>query len=250
MTKRGVLLVGHGTRDEVGTAQFFELGQRLAERLGPTPVASSLLEFQEPTIPQGWDSLVKLGVDHVDVAPLLLFAAGHAKEDIPQCAIECQSRTPQVSFDQSRPLSRHRSIVELVMRRLRQTLALVDAAPDRIAVLMVGRGSRDPCATADMRVLSEIVKRRVDVGAVETSFYAMASPSMRETLDRVSASGRFDCVVVHPHLLFDGRLFQAIKQQTEEVSVLFPSMQFMTSEYLGPDRLVADAIAARIGQAK
>ena len=46
----GVLLIGHGTRDEVGTSQFFELAALLARRLDPLPVKSGLLEFQEPTI--------------------------------------------------------------------------------------------------------------------------------------------------------------------------------------------------------
>ena len=94
---RGVMLVGHGTRDEVGTRQFFELGERLAERLNPQPVVSCLLEFQQPTIPQAWSQLVEQGVEHIDVAPLLLFAAGHAKQDIPQIIAECRRKNPGVS---------------------------------------------------------------------------------------------------------------------------------------------------------
>ena len=31
------MLVGHGTRDATGTRQFFELGQRLADRLKENP---------------------------------------------------------------------------------------------------------------------------------------------------------------------------------------------------------------------
>jgi sirohydrochlorin cobaltochelatase len=239
-------LVGHGTRDELGTAQFFELEKRLAERLVSIPVQAALLEFQRPTIPEAWNTLVGQGAEHIDVAPLLLFAAGHAKRDIPDIIEACQATTPFVSFTQSRPLSRHRSIIDLVAGRLNKTLVELGTAASRTAVVMVGRGNHDPCAQADMRVLSEVVGRRIDVPFVATAFYAMAQPRLCDLLGRVAASGRFDAVVVHPHLLFEGRLHQGIRQQTAEAAATHPAVRFVTSPYLGPDPLVANAIAARI----
>lgn len=243
---RGVLLIGHGTRDELGTAQFFELGEKLASRLGSIPVEAALLEFQQPTIPQAWESLVRQGVEHIDVTPLLLFAAGHAKSDIPEIIAGCQATTPHVSFTQSRPLSRHQSIIDLVVGRLNRTLRELETPASRTAVVMVGRGNRDPCAQADMRVLSEVVRFRIDVQLVATAFYAMAQPRLTDVLQRVAASGRVDAVAVHPHLLFEGRLHQAIGEQTGQAAATHPSVRFVTSPYLGPDPLVADAISARI----
>ncbi len=118
---RGVVLVGHGTRDAVGTEQFFQLSNRLAELLAPIPVEPALLEFQEPTIPQAWRSLVSRGVRHIHVAPLLLFAAGHAKDDIPDAINQCALQTPDISWDQTGPLSRHQAIVDLVVRSNQQS---------------------------------------------------------------------------------------------------------------------------------
>ena len=120
--RQGVLLVGHGTRDPRGTEQFFELAGELTKVLGRVPVRPALLEFQQPTIAQAWEALVAAGVEHIDVAPLLLFAAGHAKQDIPQAIETCRQSTPQVSCSFVRPLSRHRSIVELVIERVEETL--------------------------------------------------------------------------------------------------------------------------------
>jgi sirohydrochlorin cobaltochelatase len=208
-----------------------------------------LLEFQQPTIPQAWASLVSGGAVHIHVAPLLLFAAGHAKQDIPDIIAECRAKTPNVSFDQSRPISRHRSIIELVVRRLEETLKKLETPPSRTAVVMVGRGSHDPCAQADMRVLSEVVSRRVAAVATMTAFYAMAEPRLPDVLERVAGSGLYDGIVVHPHLLFEGRLYQAIAKQTEAAARNHPQVRLVTSPYLGPDSLVAQAIAARVGLA-
>ncbi len=249
MTKQrpGVLLVGHGTRDSSGTDQFFQLEQQLSALIRPVPVAASLLEFQEPTIPQAWQTLLSLDVDHVHVAPLLLFGAGHAKQDIPAAIEGCQSKSVGVPVRYAKPLSRHPAIIDLVRERLAVSLTKLIALPSRTAVVMVGRGSHDPCAAADMRLLSEIVCYRSPVRCVRTAFYAMAAPRMPDVIDSLAASGSFDAIVVHPHLLFEGLLFQAIERLTTDASVRHPSIQFVVSDYLGPDRRVAMAIAARCG---
>ena len=240
--KTGVMLVGHGTRDETGTQQFFELGERLAEAMGEMPVVACLLEFQEPTIPQAWDQLVQRGVQHIHVAPLLLFAAGHAKRDIPDLIAQCQ--TPSITCDQSGPLSRHASIIELISQRISKTCG--DRNPETTALVMVGRGSYDPCAQADMRVLTAVVAARNRFAHVATAFYAMAQPKLPDVLDRVAGLDEIETVVVQPHLLFEGRLYQAIKKQVAEAAERSKTVNFLTGDYLGPEPQVAQAIIGRL----
>ncbi len=245
--RRGVLLIGHGSRDHQGTRQFFQLADRVAESISPLVVEPALLEFQEPTIGQAWDLLVASGVEHIHVAPLLLFAAGHARRDIPDAINQCRQSSPDVTVDQSIPLSRHRSIVELVTEQVRDSLAQQQLSK-RVALVMVGRGNRDPCAQADMRLLSAVVDHRIDIVDTFTAFYAMAEPKLADVLRMVATSGRYDAVVVHPHLLFEGRLHQAIQDQTAHVAEQFPVVKFALSPYLGPTEQVAHAIVDRINQ--
>jgi len=242
--KRGILLVGHGTRDQLGTKQFFQLGELLQQQLAPLPVIACLLEFQEPTIPQAWQQLVDSGVDHIHVAPLLLFAAGHAKQDIPDLVRECQAKTPHVSFDQSKPLSRHAAIIDLLIQRMTKTSALHDRSST--ALVMVGRGSHDPCAQADMRILSELMKHRECFASVTTAFYAMAEPRLPEILDQVAEGENVRDVVVQPHLLFAGRLYEAINRQIDEAALRHPNIRFHIGDYLGPTTEVAQAIKDRV----
>lgn len=247
MDKTGILLVGHGTRNADGTRQFFELEKHLSDLVSPAPVTAGLLEFQSPSIPEAWNTLLSQEVTHIHVAPLLLFAAGHAKQDIPDILAECQARSRQVTFDQSRPLSRHAAIIDLAIQRLDTALNSCQHSPERTAVIMVGRGSHDPCARADMLVLSEIISHRSFVAEVITTFYAMTEPRLTDTLQATAISGRFDTIVVQPHLLFEGKLYQAILDQTKEAAQRHPSVQWITSGYLGPDPLLANAIANRTG---
>src|SRR5436190_70542 len=88
----GLLLVGHGTRDSAGLAEFRELHRLLVERAGELPVESCFLELAEPNISAGIEALLARGVRQIVVAPLLLFAAGHAKRDIPEGVADALQR--------------------------------------------------------------------------------------------------------------------------------------------------------------
>ena len=241
-----MLLVGHGTRDQAGTHEFFQLQKQLAAVLEPVPVQAALLEFQEPSIDDGWELLVQKGVEHIHVAPLLLFAAGHAKQDIPEAIKTCQSRNPDVSYDQCGPLSRHGDIIDLVLQRIEESTLQFNPKPQRMALVMVGRGSYDPCATTDMDLLRHLIEHRTCFDSVVTAFYAMAHPKLPEVLEELAVNDQFDGVLVQPHLLFNGRLYQAIAKQVETAAAEHPNLQWKLGGYLGPDKNVAKAIAKRI----
>ncbi len=52
-------------------------------------------------------------------------------------------------------------------------------------------------------------------------------------------------MIVQPHLLFQGRLYDAISNQVTEAAVRHPQIQFVLGDYLGPTVEIADALAAR-----
>jgi len=242
----GVLLIGHGTRDAVGTEQFFQLGQMLADRLAPVAVAACLLELQSPTIAEGWTRLVDQGVRRIHAVPLLLFAAGHAKSDIPDELAKCQIATPHIPWDQSRPLSRARELVALSLRRVDETICHWQLQPQSTALVMVGRGSHDPCAQADMRVLTECVASRRELKIRKTAFYAMATPKLPETLDQIAASADVSDVIIQPHILFEGSIHQSILAIVAAARHRHPNIRFWCSGYLGPEPELVTALIRRI----
>ncbi|TWU34180.1 Sirohydrochlorin cobaltochelatase [Novipirellula aureliae] len=249
---QGVLLVGHGTRDAQGTKQFFDLGELLKMELTGFCVEPCLLEFQSPTIPDAWDRLLERDIKRICVAPLLLFAAGHAKQDIPEIVMELHDRTPDVEVTQARPISRQSAMIELACAHLRHAMDKQQWSADAVTLVTVGRGSYDPCAQADMRVLGSIVASKLSVGDHHNAFYAMAEPKLPDVLDliaRLRPGGSTNSILVHPHLLFDGRLYQAIQRQVNEFRDRHPEIPIHLSSYLGADKLVAQAMADRVKSA-
>ena len=83
MSKLGVMLCGHGSRDTDAVTEFAVLSEHLKKRLPQYPVEYGYLEFATPIIRNGLDVLKAKGVERVLAVPGMLFAAGHAKNDIP-----------------------------------------------------------------------------------------------------------------------------------------------------------------------
>lgn len=246
--RAGLLLIGHGTRDESGVREMREVAELVRRRLPEVRVASGFLEFADPTIPQGIDALVAEGVRQITVAPLLLFAAGHAKEDIPHEIERARGRYPGVAFRQASPLGCHRSLVRLSALRYEEALngSPVAARPEETLLLMVGRGSHDPEANAEMARFARLRWEATPVGWLETCYKAMTEPSLPRAIDLV---GRlpFRRVVVQPHLLFQGVLLREIGQEVERARAASDARQWIVTQHLGVHELLADAIVQTAG---
>ena len=79
----GVMVCGHGSRNQLAVGEFAKLAEALRARLPGVPVDYGYLEFANPVIHKGLDALRAQGVKRVLALPGMLFAAGHAKNDIP-----------------------------------------------------------------------------------------------------------------------------------------------------------------------
>lgn len=244
----GVLLVGHGTRDATGVAEFMATAARVVEHLGDVTLEPCFLEIAEPSIPAALDRLVQRGARQITVMPVLLFAAGHAKRDIPEALSQAAADYPGVTWRQTAHLGCHEAILELSALRYRECIqAATPTAPEETLLVLVGRGSHDPEATDEMHRFADLRARLTPVAAVETCFAAMAEPSLEAMLAKVSAS---PCprIVVQPHLLFDGLLRSGIKDMVAEAASADPRHEYLVTDHLGPDVRLVTAIVERINQ--
>lgn len=235
-SKPGLLLVGHGTRSNVGTRQFLHLARQLAAAVAPVQVEPAFLELQQPDIAAGAERLMAQGVDEFVTVPLLLFEAGHAKRDIPaavQAAMEIaiSDGSPKRHL-QAEPLGLHPAIIELSQQRFDEAIVERPAVPDEsTCLLLVGRGSRDETATAQMHELARWRQAQTEFGRVEVAFVAMARPSLVESLPAIAAH-RFRRVIVQPHLLFEGELADSIRQQVATITTKHPEQEWLITPLL------------------
>ncbi|MBI3838860.1 MAG: sirohydrochlorin chelatase [Planctomycetia bacterium] len=241
----GLLLVGHGSRERAGNDEFLATARLVAELAPDWAVEPSFLEFAEPSITPGFEALVRRGVRRVVVVPVLLFSAGHMQRDIPAAISAVAVKYPGVSVRQAEHLGCHAELLALSKLRYDEALSMVPpASAEPTALVMVGRGSRDSQATAEMFRFVELRRQLTPVADARACFVAMAAPSIESILAQVieSAAKR---VVVQPHLLFGGVLLDRIGEIVERRARQYPQKQWITTQHLGLSRLIARAILDR-----
>lgn len=84
-TRRGLVLVAHGSRRESSNEEVRHVALQLAELAGERyeMVHAAFLELAEPLIPAGVQCCIDNGMDEVVVLPYFLSAGRHVVEDIP-----------------------------------------------------------------------------------------------------------------------------------------------------------------------
>lgn len=238
----GILLVGHGTRDQCGTADFHTLCRRVTVDFSPLTVEPSFLEISAPTVSIGVRRLINAGARQIVVAPLLLFAAGHARRDLPQAVVEALQPYPEVSWTQAQHLGCHPALLQQSAIRFKEAVASRASPADEPTLLVfVGRGSRDEQAIQEAHAFATATSQSRAVAHTFVCFYAMARPSLSEALERGARSG-VARIVVQPHLLFEGQIAEAIRQQVRVAADHHPQIEWLTTQPLGPTELVAQAV--------
>ncbi len=244
----GVLLVAHGTRDSAGLAEARRLTGLVSASLAGTQVQLAFLELAEPDPLTAAETLVLAGCRNVVVAPLLLFAAGHAKRDLPEFVAGAAARWPQLEFKLSPAFNCHPKLLELSEARFQEAQVIAEADANDTLLLLVGRGSNDQEATAEMARFARLRWAHWPEGAVEVAFVAMAVPPLERALE-VAASMPRSNIIVQPHLLFCGELLTRIEELVHAAGEKWPHRRWHLAPHLGVDPLLVEAVVDLVKRA-
>lgn len=239
--RQGVLLVGHGTRDAQGTAEFLALADLMKRHLAPRAVEACFLELQLPDIATGVRRLRDRGVTSLAVAPLLLFAAGHAKSDIPE-AVAAALGDWNPHRVQAAALESHPALVALSQERY--ATAIGESPAKETAVLLVGRGSSDASALAAFETFAEHRRAQLRGVTVQTAYVAVAEPRFSAAAAALAESNA-ERIVVQPHLLFHGELMRELRTRVTELQRT-TQREWMLTEHLAAGILTAGLGAERL----
>lgn len=248
--KPAVLIVGHGSRDPDGTDEFVKLVERFRAHERGRIVELGFLEFAEPVIAEGIDRCVERGARTIAVLPGMLMAAGHAKNDIPSEIHEARRRYPGVAFHYGRHLHLHANVLRLCELRLEEAETAAARPIERrdTLLLVVGRGSSDPDANADVHKLTRMLWEGMGYGWATTCFSGVTTPLVPEALDRCQRMG-FARIVVFPFFLFTGILEKRIRTQTAEFAAQHPETDFLCAGHLNDHPLLFEAFIDRAEEA-
>ena len=133
----------------------------------------------------------------------MLVSAGHAKGDIPAALAREKARHPGTSYTYGRPLGPHPALLRVLERRLDEALARHRRDRADVTVLLVGRGSTDPDANAEVFKAARLLWEGRGLAGVETAFVSLAEPSVPAAWTAARRLGARRIVVL-PYFLFTG----------------------------------------------
>lgn len=244
--KPALLVVGHGSRDPRGAREFHELVALVRERNPEVSVEGGFIELSRPPISECVDLLDRDGARDVAAVPLMLLAAGHAKDDVPATLVREKMSHPDVNFKYGRALGIRPELLALMDERI--SAVVPEEKKEETAVLIVGRGSSDPDANSDLVKASRLFYEGRSYSMVETAYVSMTPPSVPEGLERCRRLGA-KRVVVFSYFLFTGVLEERIRHQSEEFAAANSGMEVSYAGYFGPHEKVADLLMERYHEA-
>ena len=237
-----LLIVGHGSRDPRGAEEFHDLVSLVRKRSPELDVEGGFIELSRPPISECVDRLVGNGAREVSAVPLMLLAAGHAKNDIPATLVREGMSHPEVRFRYGRALGVRPELLGLMDRRI--SAVVPEDEKEETAVLVVGRGASDPDANSDMCKISRLLFEGRSYPMVETAFVSLAPPKVPEALERLRKLG-IRRVVVFSYFLFTGVLEERIREQSEAFAAANPGVEVRYAGHFGPSEEVADLVLDR-----
>ena len=228
--------MAHGSRDDDARAEYRRIHAALVERLDPTPVVFSVLEFPGddglPSIEDGWKTCLRAGASRIVALPFFLFPAGHVREDLPNELRAARATAGSAELNLVPPLGASDELLDAIEGRARE--ATGPNAGSGTAMILVGAGTSDPDANGDLckaaRLLWERFNDRYDL--VETAWVSLTRPSVREAVDRCVLLGA-ERIVLVPYFLNTGVLLKRIDARLAEIGPLHPAVPIARGGHLG-----------------
>ncbi|HEX4815608.1 MAG TPA: sirohydrochlorin chelatase [Nonomuraea sp.] len=273
--KPPLLLIGQGSHDDAYAAEFGRFVHRLRCRLDQTgaDVSGGYLERATPRLSESVASLVARGHHRLVALPLSL---SRLSDDFDSALEREQRRHPTLMYDHGRPLGPDPRVLALLAERLNEAageiarprpLELVGARPrlravdspaaddlrvepGEIAVVLVGEGSTDAAANAEIHRVSRLFweTHAYDFMTVETAFVSVTPPGVPGGLERCRRLGAKRVIVV-PYLLFAGGLLERVWAQALAYGAGHPDLDIRCAEVIGDCEALADVVIDRYEEA-
>ncbi len=245
--KIGVMVCGHGSRDIEAIREFEAVARGIRERLPQYQVESGFLEFAQPIIRDGLDKLHAGKVREILAVPGMLFAAGHAKNDIPSVLATYEAAHPEIPIHYGRELGIDGKLLAAAGARLQEAIegAGGDVPVAETMLVVVGRGASDSDANSNVAKVMRMLWEGFGFGWAMVAYSGVTFPLVAPALEHAAKLG-YRRIIVFPYFLFTGVLVKRIYAHTDLVAERHPEIEFIKVPYLNDHPLVLDAFAERV----
>jgi sirohydrochlorin cobaltochelatase len=230
-----LIIVGYTETDELG-----ELANALSKCLR-IPVQTAFLEGADCSVGES----IQAGVaehhpQHVIVMPLFLGASTAKKNNLQEIIAAAQDRWPEIAFYYGKPLGTHEGVVTAYSQLLKD----VAENSTKSALVVIGRGSRDPESNFEVYEMARLLWEKFQSDTLEVAFTGMTKPDMAAAVQWCMQFGTKRLLVL-PYLLYETNLFQKIQTQLAQIQAQNPNIEMILAPHLGLHEGIIDAVSQR-----
>ena len=251
MTEHAAIMIyGHGSRDEAAADDFNQLADQLKARLPDHAIESGFLELAEPVILTGLEKLKARGAKKIVCLPGMLFAAERVKNDLPSEINTFSAENPDIDVIIGNDLANDPKMLQAAKARIDEAIqgAGSHVAHEDTLLMVVGRGTNDPDANANIFKVARMLWEGLGVGWAEVCYTDVAFPLVDAGIERAAKLG-YKRIVVFPYFLFTGSHVRRIFEWVDDAVAAHPNIEFIKAGYLNNQHHVIDAFVERFHQA-
>ncbi len=241
--KRGLLLIDRGSKEREAAEELEIICKQVKDKGGYAFADYCFLEVTLPYIDDGIKKCLKTDIDSLTIVPYFLYPGKKVKAAVTK-VMKYQSTT-NIKFLVTKPMSMHMMLVKLVENRIKSALDKggVSLPNDKVDVLVIGHGSKDPNAKMSIKYVADELGR--SYRNVDYCFLEIEEPNIEQGIE-ICKKRDPEVLVVVFYFLHEGA-----HVKTDINADLRPALEkhnlkkVLITQHIGTDQKMIDLIIER-----
>ena len=241
--RRGLLIVDRGSREREASEELETICKDIKDKTDYVLTDFCFLEVEPPYIEDGISRCLKQGIDALTVVPYFLYPGKKVKNAIVD--VEELQKKSDIKFLISKPMSMHKTLVEIVENRIQTTLQenKISLSKNKVDVMIIGHGSKDPNAQTSLDYVVD--KLQANYRNVSRCWLEIEQPNIFEGIKKCEEDKPEVLIIVfyflhegaHVKIDVNNDLIPALENSTLK--------QTFVTKHIGTDEKIIDLIIER-----
>jgi sirohydrochlorin ferrochelatase len=237
------LLIDRGSKEREASEELETICKEIKKKEEYAFVEYCFLEVTPPYIEDGIKKCLKSDIDSLTIVPYFLYPGKKVKAAVTE--VMKYQETTNVKFLVTKPMSMHMTLVKLVENRIKSALdkGEVLLANDKIDVLVIGHGSKDPNAKMSIKYVVDELSRTYR--NVDYCFLEIEEPNIEQGIEACKKREPEVLVVVFYFLHEGAHVKTDINADLRPALENYKLEKVLITQHIGTDQKMIDLIIER-----
>ena len=244
--KRGLLLIDRGSKEREAGEELEDICKEVKKKGDYVFAEYCFLEVTPPYIDDGIKKCLKSEIDSLTIVPYFLYPGKKVKAAVTE--VMKYQATTNVKFLVTKPMSMHMTLVKLVENRIKSALKKdeISLASDKIDVLIIGHGSKDPNAKISIKYVADGLRH--SYRNVDHCFLEIEEPNIEQGI-QICKERNPEILVVVFYFLHEGAHVKTdINADLKPALEKYKLNKVLVTKHIGADEKMIDLIIERANE--